>query len=587
MENNKEILSSIPEVKAHRILENYSGFNNYILSIKSKKEKQKHFKLTRAQADYINKYHKVVPKVARKWVELDSYFAKKMMEDNLYTKIPEKIYVEKLLVEKDKAYHIWGKTFESEKLHPFWLPKVAILQNQNQVEVNIDYEKYSHRPPLSHQKEAIEKLVGNKKFILADDMGLGKTTSTVIGALETGAKKIMIVCPASLKLNWKREIENYTDRSISVIEGKKWESADFVIINYDIIKNFHDSKNKEESIILQEDFDLIVLDEAHYIQNTQAKRTKLLNDVISQIDRVWFLTGTPMTSRPINYYNLLDLVESPVAYNWMAYVIRYCEGYQFNVGARKVWNVNGASNLEELRDRTKSHVLRRLKEDILDLPEKIITPVYLRLKSKEYEELMGDYYDWYENDDEKKSLTVQFTKLMKVRQCIAEEKIKDTIELAENIIEQGKKVLIFTNFTDTLNQIADHFGKKSVKLDGRMSKNARQLSVDQFQENDKIKVFVGNLKAAGVGITLTAAEAVIMNDLSFVPSDHAQAEDRAYRYGQKFSVSVYYPIFENTIEGVIYDILNKKKKIIRTVMGDDEGSTDTFEEIMNLINKRK
>ena len=587
MENNKEILSSIPEVKAHRILENYSGFNNYILSIKSKKEKQKHFKLTRAQADYVNKYHKIVPKVARKWVELDSYFAKKMMEDNLYTKIPEKIYVEKLLVEKDKAYHIWGKTFESEKLHPFWLPKVAILQNQNQVEVNIDYEKYSHRPPLSHQKEAIEKLVGNKKFILADDMGLGKTTSTVIGALETGAKKIMIVCPASLKLNWKREIENYTDRSISVIEGKKWESADFVIINYDIIKNFHDSKNEEESIILQEDFDLIVLDEAHYIQNTQAKRTKLLNDVISQIDRVWFLTGTPMTSRPINYYNLLDLVESPVAYNWMAYVIRYCEGYQFNVGARKVWNVNGASNLEELRDRTKSHVLRRLKEDILDLPEKIITPVYLRMKSKEYEELMGDYYDWYENDDEKKSLTVQFTKLMKVRQCIAEEKIKDTIELAENIIEQGKKVLIFTNFTDTLNQIADHFGKKAVKLDGRMSKNARQLSVDQFQENDKIKVFVGNLKAAGVGITLTAAEAVIMNDLSFVPSDHAQAEDRAYRYGQKFSVSVYYPIFENTIEGVIYDILNKKKKIIRTVMGDDEGSTDTFEEIMNLINKRK
>jgi len=176
---------------------------------------------------------------------------------------------------------------------------------------------------------------------------------------------------------------------------------------------------------------------------------------------------------------------------------------------------------------------------------------------------------------------------MKVRQCIAEEKIKDTIELAENIIEQGKKVLIFTNFTDTLNQIADHFGKKAVKLDGRMSKNARQLSVDQFQENDKIQVFVGNLKAAGVGITLTAAEAVIMNDLSFVPSDHSQAEDRAYRYGQKFSVSVYYPIFENTIEGVIYDILNKKKKIIRTVMGDDEGSTDTFEEIMNLINKRK
>jgi SWI/SNF-related matrix-associated actin-dependent regulator 1 of chromatin subfamily A len=115
----------------------------------------------------------------------------------------------------------------------------------------------------------------------------------------------------------------------------------------------------------------------------------------------------------------------------------------------------------------------------------------------------------------------------------------------------------------------------------------RQYAVDQFQENEKIKVFVGNLKAAGVGLTLTAAEAVIMNDLSFVPAEHAQAEDRAYRYGQKNNVLVYYPIFENTIEGVIYDILNNKKKVIGTVMGDEiPESGDVVEEILNLINKR-
>jgi SWI/SNF-related matrix-associated actin-dependent regulator 1 of chromatin subfamily A len=111
--------------------------------------------------------------------------------------------------------------------------------------------------------------------------------------------------------------------------------------------------------------------------------------------------------------------------------------------------------------------------------------------------------------------------------------------------------------------------------------------VDQFQDNEKIKVFVGNLKAAGVGLTLTSAEVVIMNDLSFVPAEHAQAEDRAYRYGQKNNVLVYYPIFENTIEGAIYDILNKKKKIIGTVMGDQiQESGDVAEEILNLINKR-
>ena len=587
MESNKDKLSKIPEVRAQRILETYDGFNNYILSIKKKLENQKHFKLTRAQADYINSYNEVTPKLARKWVDLDSYFGTKMMEEKLLTKIPEKVYVEKILVEKDKSFHIWGKLFESEKLHDFWLPKVALIPTQKVKNVEIDYEKYSHRPPLSHQKEAIEKLAGHDKYILADDMGLGKTTSTVIAALESGAEKVLIVCPASLKINWMREIQNYTDKTISIVDGKKWESADFVIINYDILKNFHNIKEKEESVILQEAFDLVVVDEAHYIQNVQAQRTKLINDIINKIGKVWLLTGTPMTSRPINYYNLLNLVESPVAYNWMAYVIRYCEGYQFNVGNRKVWNVNGASNLLELRDRTKTHVLRRLKEDILDLPDKIITPVYLSLKSKEYEELMGEYYDWIEDESEKKSLTVQFSKLMKVRQVIAENKIRETCELAENIIEQGKKVIIFTNFTDTLNRIAEHFGKTAVTLDGKMSKPARQHSVDQFQENDKIKVFVGNLKAAGVGITLTAAEAVIMNDLSFVPSDHSQAEDRAYRYGQKSNVSVLYPIFDNTIEGIIYDILSQKKNIFETVMGDNEGKGDIMEEIINEISVRR
>jgi SWI/SNF-related matrix-associated actin-dependent regulator 1 of chromatin subfamily A len=296
-----------------------------------------------------------------------------------------------------------------------------------------------------------------------------------------------------------------------------------------------------------------------------------------------------MTSRPINYFNLLSLVDSPVAKNWMAYVIRYCAGYQFRVGPRKVWNVMGASNLEELRDRTGATILRRLKEDVLDLPEKIITPVYLRLRSKNYEELMGEYYNWYEkNPEESKNLSIQFSKLVQVRQLIADEKTQHTIELAENIIEQGKKVIIFCNFTNSLETIYNHFGKAAVRLDGSTSKALRQEAVDKFQEDEKVKVFVGNIKSAGTGITLTAAEAVIMNDLSFLPSDHSQAEDRAYRYGQKNNVLVYYPIFDNTIEGIIYDILNIKKRIIATVMGDGaQDETNIVEEILNSINRKK
>ena len=577
------------EQQAIQILENYSGGNNYILKIKLQKETNKKFYPTRAQSDYIINYSEVQPKVAKKWVELDPYFAKKIADDNLYTEIPKQIWVEKLLVEKEKSYHIWGKIIESETIHELWMPKGALLKTHKTEDVVIDYTKYSHRPPLEHQKLAIEQLAGSKRYILADDMGLGKTTSTIIAALETGAKKILIICPATLKINWQREIENYSDRSIYISEGKHFSTEhDFVIVNYDILKNFYDIKDKENSLITKSNFDLIIIDEAHYIQNAQAQRTKLINSFSTKVDRLWLLTGTPMTSRPMNYFNLLSLIESPVAQNWMAYAIRYCQGYQFTAGKRKIWNVSGASNLEELRDRTSRQVLRRLKTEVLDLPDKIITPVYLRLKSKEYETEVGEYYNWFENKkEESKSLTIQFSRLMKVRQIIAEEKIKYTIELAQNIIDQDKKVIIFTNFTDTLKKIHEHFGKQSVYLDGSCSKPQRQYAVDQFQDNDKIKVFVGNLKAAGVGITLTAGEACIMNDLSFVPSDHSQAEDRSYRYGQKNTVSVYYPIFDNTIEGIIYDMLNNKKNVFETVMGDNIDKGDFVEQMMNQINQRR
>jgi len=584
-----EITKQILEVKALDLLDSYSGANNYILYMKTKKETNKKFYPTRSQAEYITNYFDTKPKVARKWVELDPYFAKKFAEERYLFETPEKIYIEKLLVEKDKSYHIWGKFFEKDSLSEFWVPKSSLIKSKTVDEVNIDYSKYDNRPPLSHQKEAIEKLVGSRRFILADDMGLGKTTSTIIAALETGAKKILIICPASLKINWQREIANYSDRSCYIAEGKKFSNeSDFVIVNYDILKNFHSKDDKENSLLLQSNFELVILDEAHMVSNAQAQRTKLINDFVKNIKRVWLLTGTPMTNRPINYYNLLNIIESPVAQNWMAYAIRYCQGFQFRAGKRKVWNVTGASNLEELRDRTSKQILRRLKEQVLDLPDKIITPVYLRTTSKEYKDLMGEYYDWLENKtDESSSLTIQFSKIMKVRKLIANEKVKETIEFAQNIIDQGKKVIIFTNFTDTLQLIHNHFGKESVYLDGSCNKVQRQYAVDQFQENEKVKVFVGNLKAAGVGLTLTAAEVVIMNDLSFVPAEHAQAEDRAYRYGQKNNVLVYYPIFENTIESVIYDILNKKKKIIGTVMGDEvQESGDVVEEILNLINKR-
>jgi SWI/SNF-related matrix-associated actin-dependent regulator 1 of chromatin subfamily A len=441
---------------------------------------------------------------------------------------------------------------------------------------------------MDHQKIAVEKLLANDKFILADDMGLGKTTSAVIASLESKARKILIVCPASLKINWEREIRNYSDRKVLIVEGRKWGSTfDFYIINYDIIKNYHTTDKSEDSddykLLVNANFDLAIVDEAHYISNATANRTRLLNDVLETIPKVWLLTGTPMTSRPINYFNLLKIVDSPLTLNWQSYVRRYCKGFQFSVGNRRVWNTSGASNLDELRERTKNVVLRRMKTDILDLPEKIVTPVFVELTSKMYDEELEEFTRISNDKKDDETISVTLNRLMKIRQLISYEKIPYTCELIDKCLEQGKKVIIFTNFTMTLDMLHEKYKKNSVTLDGRMNKDKRQENVDRFQNDDKIKVFIGNIKAAGVGITLTAAEVVIMNDLSFVPADHSQGEDRAYRYGQKNSVLVYYPVFENTVEKVIYNILQKKKGIIDQVMGDGEYSESFSKDLLKAL----
>lgn len=578
----------IPEIEARTILLTYEGSNNQLLDWKRKIDEVKNFKLTRPQSEYVMKYYELSPKVARKYINLVSTFGEKIMEERLLPVPPEKIWCEKLLCESDKAFHIWGKVLDSDQMSAMWLPKSAIVQEEKKLNRVIDYSPYDNRPPMEHQKVAIEKLLANNKFILADDMGLGKTTAAVIASMESGVKKVLIVCPASLKINWDREIKNYTDRKVLIVEGRKWGSTfDYYIINYDILKNYHTTEKSEDSddykLLVNEKFDLAIVDEAHYVSNSTANRTRLLNDVLETIPQVWLLTGTPMTSRPINYFNLLKIVDSPLALNWQAYVRRYCKGYQFTVGNRKVWNTSGASNLDELRERTKSYVLRRMKTDILDLPEKIVTPVFVELTSRMYDEELEEFTRISNDKKDNETISVTLNRLMKIRQLIAYEKIPYTCEIIDKCLDQGKKVIVFTNFTMSLDMLHEKYKKNSVILNGSMSKEKKQESVDRFQNEDKVKIFISNIVAGGIGITLTAGEVVIMNDLSFVPAHHSQAEDRAYRYGQQNSVLVYYPVFENTVEKIIYNILQKKKGIIDQVMGDGEYSESFSKDLLKSL----
>ena len=422
-------------------------------------------------------------------------------------------------------------------------------------------------------------------------MGLGKTYQSIVAALEIEAERVLIVCPSSLKINWMREIENFCE-DVSIIKGKHWDPDRFTIINYDILKNFHTIEEKGKKYedwelrreIVEFNPDLIILDEAHFVKNHKSIRGKILKDISKRFktERVWLLTGTPIANRPMDYFNLLSIIDSPVTNNWVHYAKTYCEGMRFKKAGRFIWVTNGASNLEELATKTKRTILRRKKEHVLDLPEKLITPVYLELENVDgYKNVWNEYIEQRKLDGKKGNPAKDLVEMTLLRTFIAMETVPYTIEKTEEALELNKKTIIFCNFNDEMDSFINHFGDKCVCVRGGMSDKQKQQSVDRFQEDDKCMVFVGQIKAAGVGLTLTKAEIVIMNSLDWVPGTHEQAEDRAYRIGQKETVNIYYMLIDDTIDTLVWNILNEKKKVIGTIMGENDIITEFLNKIDN------
>jgi superfamily II DNA or RNA helicase len=420
------------------------------------------------------------------------------------------------------------------------------------------------------------------------------TLMSTIASIESGAEKILIVCPANAKINWFREINAYIpEEDISIIKSGHWNPKKYTIINYDILKNFHtiiDGRKsyKDHEIVRyldDEGFDLIILDESHMVKNPTSNRAKIINQISKKIKRRWLLTGTPLANRPMDFFNLLKICDSPVTASWKQYAFRYCDGKKFkkklkNGSYRDIWITDGASNLEELHDRTKNLILRRKKDDHLDLPPKIVAPYYIEIDDMgEYNRVFEEYLEWAKSEGKRLGTGRHMVELIVLRKYLALEKTKQSIALAEQALENGKKVIIFTNFTHSFDALMKHFGKLAVGHNGKMNGTQKQNSVDQFQNNDNVMVFVGNLISAGTAITLTEAEVVIMNDLDFVPSNHAQAEDRAHRIGSQSTTNVYYPIVVGTIDEMMFKILEKKRKIIDTVIGDEHVSMTIEEDL--------
>jgi SWI/SNF-related matrix-associated actin-dependent regulator 1 of chromatin subfamily A len=597
-------LDDIRGRSALTFLEKYEGINPYLRKLKGEYLKNKKLALTENQSKYIIDNYEREPQYINRVIGITPYLGEELKKIDNLAFIPEKILIEFILAETDKSYHVYGKLKQNQKESKmYWIPKTQVNDDPyfEKVEVNVDLTKYNEilskygKTLYKHQEDGIKFLLSRNGCILADDMGLGKSMQSVIAALESGAEKILIVTTSSTKINWEREINVFCNET-TIIDGKKWDSNKFTIINFDILKNFHSlpviKKIKEgepEPILIRDivntKFDLCIVDEAHNLKNNDSIRGKIMVDVCVKynIPKVWLLTGTPVANRPMDFFNLLKLIKSPIADNWKHYALRYCDGRQFfrtlkNGQRKQIWLTDGASNLEELSNKTKNILLRRLKTDAIDMPDKIVTPMYHQLDSKGwkmYHQLWDEYVEMKKKLG-KRTMESQkdLVELILLRQFIAIQAIPYSIEMIENALEMGRKVIVFTSFSEEQEIIANHFGKLAVRHNGSLSNVKKQHSVDQFQNNDKIKVFIGNIKSAGVGITLTEATVVIFNSFDWVTGNNEQAEDRAYRIGQNNDVNVYYQLFEDTISVRMWETLKQKKQVINTILGVDNTSKE-------------
>lgn len=590
-------ISKLKNRKALVRLKSYSGTNEYLISLRDRIEKEGDFPISPSTAEYIESNFDRDPVEINKVVDINEFLGKQLQTKFELNHIPQKVLVEWVLGETEKSYHVRGKLFKNQKYSPiFYLSKTQVYENLLDIEMDVDvdfdeYQKMDKRGwrVFPHQESGIKFLLSKNNRILGDDMGLGKTLMSTIASIESKSEKILIVCPANAKINWFREINAYIpEEDISIIKSGHWNPKKYTIINYDILKNFHTitdgrKKYKDHEIrreLVEEGFELVIMDEAHMVKNPKANRTKIMNQVTEKIKKRWLLTGTPIANRPMDFFNLLNICDSPVTASWKQFAFRYCDGKKFKKRLKSgtykdIWITDGASNLEELHDRTKNLILRRKKEDHLDLPPKIVAPYYVEIEDmNQYHKVFDEYLAWAKSEGKKLGSGRHMVELIVLRKYLSLEKTKLTIELAEQAVENGQKVIIFTNFTHSFDYLMNHFGGLAVGHNGKMNANSKQNSIDRFQEDDNVKVFVGNLISAGTAITLTKAETVIMNDLDFVPSNHSQAEDRAHRIGSTSTTNVYYPIAVGTIDEMMFKILEKKRKIIDTVIGDEHVSMD-------------
>ncbi|KAJ9546299.1 hypothetical protein OSB04_018842 [Centaurea solstitialis] len=452
---------------------------------------------------------------------------------------------------------------------------------------------------LPFQREGVRfALQHGGRVLLADEMGLGKTLQAIaVASCVHDSWPVLVLTPSSLRLQWASMIQQWLGISSSDIlvvlsnssglnksgftimrpntKGNIRLDGVFNIVSYDVV-------DKLQGILMDSDFKVVIADESHYLKNGHAKRTTACLPILKKARYTMLLSGTPALSRPIELYKQLEALYPNVYKNIREYGDRYCQGGVFGM-------YQGASNHDELHNLMKATVMiRRLKKDVLsELPVKRRQQVFLDLADKDMKQINALFHELAlvkgkikASKSKEEAESLKFTEkniINKIYTESAAAKIPAVLDYLGTVIEAGCKFIVFAHHQPMIDSIHQFLLKKKVgciRIDGGTPAGSRQSLVTDFQDKDSIKAAVLSIKAGGVGLTLTAASTVIFAELSWTPGDIIQAEDRAHRIGQVSSVNVYFLLANDTVDDIIWDVVQSKLENLGQMLDGHEKSLE-------------
>lgn len=450
--------------------------------------------------------------------------------------------------------------------------------------------------PYEYQREGICFGLEHKRIIIGDEPGLGKTLQS-IGIVDTAnAYPCLVICPSSLKINWQREFEKFTDKSALVLDNNVRTTWGYLlsmgvhqvaIVNYESLRKFFvwdirgGKQFRLKDVVFNpqiQAFKSIIIDESHRVKDPSAQQTIFTKGLSVGKDWCILLSGTPVVNRPEDLIAQLSIMNRLGEFGGRAkFIADYCTD-------PKDKTAEPAVPLSELsRQLYDTCMIRREKAKVLpQLSDKTRVDLYIEISNdKEYnlaaEDLAAYLQEYTECTDweiRRKMRMEALVKFMTLRSLATKGKIAQAVDFIRTFLDSGKKLIVFCSLHEIVDELQKVF-PRAVTVTGRDSAVNKQASVDAFQNNPNVQLIICSIKAAGVGLTLTAASDVAFIELAWTYADCCQCEDRAHRIGQKDNVTCYYLLGRGTIDHTIYRLIHRKKSIANEIMNaDDEIPTD-------------